>query len=251
MTTWPHLDVLMYHSISQGSGPTCIAPETFRLQMQVLEECGYRTVSLADLAGWLRGEKELPPRSVVLTFDDGFEDFASHAFEELARRRWSATVFLPTGKVGQPADWDHHCLGRRILSWDMVIDLARRGIDFGGHGVNHCDLTRLTPERVRREIEEPKLQIAERTGREIISFAAPFGKTTPSIRADLQRVYTLAVGTTLAHVTKQSDGYNLPRIEMWYFRSPQRWRAYLQGKAQGYFALRQLLRRARGFFQAG
>ena len=52
--------VLMYHSISDGSGPTCIEPEAFRRQMAILEETGYRVVSLMDLRGWMRDERELP-----------------------------------------------------------------------------------------------------------------------------------------------------------------------------------------------
>ena len=43
-----HVNILMYHSISEGAGPTCIAPRTFREQMAALEECGYRAVALAE-----------------------------------------------------------------------------------------------------------------------------------------------------------------------------------------------------------
>ena len=65
------VNILMYHSISDGDGPTCIAPEIFVQQMADIHECGYQVIALSEMAEWCRGERELPPRSIVLTFDDG------------------------------------------------------------------------------------------------------------------------------------------------------------------------------------
>src|SRR5205807_2904056 len=98
-------------------------------------------------------------------------DFASAAFPELQKRGWPATVFLPTAQVGGVADWDAHAAGRRLLSWATVAELARRGIDFGGHGVRHADLTALTPAAARDEIMHSKWLIAEHTGRPVPGFA--------------------------------------------------------------------------------
>jgi peptidoglycan/xylan/chitin deacetylase (PgdA/CDA1 family) len=243
------VNILMYHSISQGSGPTCIAPDTFRAQMAVLEECGYRAVALADLAGWLRGEQALPARPVVLTFDDGFEDFASHAFPQLAARGWTATVFLPAGLAGKSAGWDGHCTGRRVMSWETVSKLAEQGVDFGGHGICHVDLTRLSPEAARGEIAGSGQMIAERVGRPVRSFAVPFGRTSATVQAEIRRQYPLAVGTRLAQARRWSDPHDLPRIEMHYFRDISRWRMHLQGRARVYFAVRQVLRQAGALFR--
>src|SRR5262249_32706715 len=93
-TPVPVVDILMYHSISDGVGPTCIAPVVFRHQMATLAACGYHPVSLTACAAWVRGEGTLPARAVVLTFDDGFDDFATVAFPVLQARGWTATVFL-------------------------------------------------------------------------------------------------------------------------------------------------------------
>jgi hypothetical protein len=79
----------------------------------------------------------------------------------------------------------------------------------------------------------------------VTSFAPPYGKTNAAIRAEIRQHYRVAVGTTLARARHTSDVYNLPRIEMWYFRDPRRWRAYLEGRAEGYFFLRQALRHIR------
>lgn len=248
--TQPSLNILMYHSISEGEGPTCIRPDVFRHQMRTLQECGYQVVRLADVAAWLQSGAELPARSIVLTFDDGFEDFATTAFPELHVRGWSATVFLPTAKVGGVADWDSYCSGRKLMSWDKVKVLAGHGIDFGGHGVHHADLTALTASQRRDEIAFSRQVIEENIGRPVVSFAAPFGRTNAVVRTEIRRHYQLAVGTTFARAGQESDLSDLPRIEMWYFRDVSRWRAYLLG-AQTYFTFRQMLRRARALFRVG
>jgi hypothetical protein len=137
------VDILMYHSISDGPGPTCMTPETFRRQMEALADCGYRGVALAHLAAWLGGEERPAGKPVVLTFDDGFTDFGDIAFPELQVRGWTATLFLPAGKVGKTADWDMRPdrPAQQLLSWRAVTDLAGLGVEIGAHGVTHVDLT--------------------------------------------------------------------------------------------------------------
>ncbi len=241
------IDILMYHSVSAGPGPTCIAPETFRRQMETLAECGYRGVALAELAPWLRGEGPPAGKPIVLTFDDGFTDFADVAFPELHARGWTATVFLPAGKVGGAADWDAAPgrAPRRLLSWQAVAELAGLGVEIGAHGVSHADLTALPQDAARDEVAESRRRIEDRIGRPVTSFAAPYGRTNPAVRAEIRRHYRAAVGTELAHARPASDPHHLPRIEMWYFRDARRWHSYLAGGARGYFLLRQVLRRAR------
>ncbi len=247
----PGIDILMYHSISNGRGPGCIAPATFARQMAILEECGYRAVPLADVAAWLCGGPAPPPRSVVLTFDDAYADFASVAHPELAARNWPATVFLPTAYAGRAADWDATAGGRPVMSWATVVALADHGVEFGAHGVRHADLTAVAADDARDEVVHSKWRIAENTGRPVRSFAAPYGHTIAAVRAEIARHYDVAVGTTLARVDPGADPYDLPRIEMWYFRDADRWRAYLQGRARGYLFLRQFLRRARAALATG
>ena len=241
------IDILMYHSISDGPGPTCMAPERFRRQMEALAERGYRGVALADLASWLRGESQPAGKPIVLTFDDAFSDFAAVAFPELQVRGWTATVFLPAGKTGKTAHWDVRpdWPAQRLLSWQAITDLAKRGIEIGAHGVSHTDLTTLPLDGARQEVVDARQRIEDRIGCPVTSFAAPYGHTTPAIRAEIRRHYRAAVGTDLARARSTSDPYNLPRIEMWYFRDPRRWQSYLEGEARGYLLLRQVLRRMR------
>jgi len=238
------IPVLMYHSISEGSGPTRIAPQVFQRQMEILEESGYQVVSLPELGEWIRESRDLPVRSTVLTFDDGFLDFATTAFPELLKRRWPVTVFLPVGHVGGTDHWDASRRGspQRLMDWATVGDLAAAGVDFGAHGVTHRDLTQLAGDQLADEVLRPKAMIEERLARPVASFAAPFGRSSAIVQDLVRRHYRQAVGTELALARIGTEPYAIPRIEMWYFRDPRRWAAFLRGDARTFLLARRLLR---------
>lgn len=243
----PRINVLTYHSISAAPGPTSIPPSVFRGHLDALADCGYRVVPLPALAAWLTGGPELPLRSVVITFDDGFADFAEQAAPELLAREWSATVFLPTGKMGGHEDWAgaNTDPARALMSWEQVGRLAGQGIEFGGHSVSHPNLTALPAEALAREVMQCREEIRDRLGREPTSFAPPYGASNARVREAIATSYGISVGTRLERAGRDSDRYDVPRIEMHYFRNLPRWRAYLEGRAEWYFEARRALRAVR------
>src|SRR4030095_12154170 len=91
--------VLTFHSISTEPGPTSISPETFRMQMDVLAECGVAAMTCEEFLGLARGRGAEGGRRVLITFDDGFADFATTAYPLLRERGFAAMVFVPTGKL--------------------------------------------------------------------------------------------------------------------------------------------------------
>ncbi len=247
------INILTYHSISHAPGPTSIPPETFAGHIDALAACGYQAVPLSTFAAWRAGETALAPRTVVITFDDGFADFAEQAFPKLRERNWAATVFLPSGKLGGVEDWAGAEISppRPLLRWEQVVEMARQGIEFGSHSVNHPDLTTLSLHELRRELQESRDAIAERLDQPPISFAPPYGRTNRVVRGEIGEVYGVSVGTRLQRATARSDRYDLPRIEMHYFRDLRRWRAFLEGRGEGYFACRRALRGVREFVSQG
>lgn len=112
LARWPagRLTVLTYHRIdeirSDGRDPSLVSctPTEFDHQVQYLQErC--ELVSLSDVANAQSGRSKLPERAVLLTFDDGVDDFRTHALPVLRRYGAPGVVFLPTGFVDDPSAW--------------------------------------------------------------------------------------------------------------------------------------------------
>ena len=238
------VSILMYHSIKIGRDPITIPPATFRMQLDLLAGAGYRGVSVREYLA-SRSSLDAGMKIAVLTFDDGYQDFADVVVPEIESRGWNCTVFLCSDLVGASGGWDPDGGGAEMLiGWRQAQDLVTRGIEIGGHGLTHADLTRIDAVQMQREIAASKEALETRARCNVTSFAAPYGHTTPAIRATIGRFYECAVGTTMAKASAASDRYDLPRVDMWYFRDPARWRAYLNGSMM-YFTIRKVLRDAR------
>jgi peptidoglycan/xylan/chitin deacetylase (PgdA/CDA1 family) len=199
------VNILMFHSISDGQGPVCIPPAVFREQLRVLADCGFRAVSLREYVAWRRGELELHEPFVVFTFDDGYQDFATVVFPELQARGWNGTVFLPSSKVGHTSDWQGARHRVRLIEWRTIAELAKSDVEFGAHGMTHTDLTRLPVDQADFEILNSKSTIEDHAAHRVVSFAPPYGNSNRCVRDQIARHYLAAAGTTLGRATSQSD----------------------------------------------
>jgi peptidoglycan/xylan/chitin deacetylase (PgdA/CDA1 family) len=124
--------ILCYHRLGQGSSKMVIAPNTFEQQMNWLVRNGYRVIRLGELAAFLAGEQALPPRAVVITFDDGYESVYRHAFPVLRRLGLPATAFVYTDFLG----------GGDALTWPQMQEMLDSGlVDIQSHSKSHRNLT--------------------------------------------------------------------------------------------------------------
>ena len=104
------INILMYHQV--GDFPPMPAHRStychyrrFQREMTFLHRFGYRVLSLDQALACLDGEQPIPPKAVVLTFDDGYENFYEYAWPVLERYRFPAMVYLLSGLLGQPSSW--------------------------------------------------------------------------------------------------------------------------------------------------
>jgi peptidoglycan/xylan/chitin deacetylase (PgdA/CDA1 family) len=156
-TGYQLVPVLCYHNIGpQARGRLVIAARTFEEQMRYLKEQGYRVVSLKEFLEFTALQRQLPRRTVVLTFDDGWKSFREHAAPLLKELGFNATLFIYTDFVGS----------RLGLSWQELRELAAEGFDIQAHSKTHGDM--------RRKPDEPADEYARRLQAELVQPLALF-----------------------------------------------------------------------------
>lgn len=242
------IPIITYHSIDNSGSIVSTSPELFRRQMATLNAAGYKTLTLAELAGDLQAGRWPSQKSVVLTFDDGFENFYTEAAPVLNEYSYSATVFLVTSKCGEFNDWAGNPpnLPRSpLLSWNQIRELSDTGIEFGSHTMTHPELTTTSPDITTREVTRSKAVIEDAIGSPVVSFAYPFGRFTSDVRRLVADTYDAACSTSLGRMRRNSDMHALQRIDAYYLSNPKSLDSLESRWMDGYFSFRQLLRNVR------
>lgn len=243
----PVVDILMYHSVSDRGGSTATAPAVFAGQMQAIADAGLPVITLDDYLAAREGGAGLAPHSVIITFDDGFQDFADTVWPVMRRLGFRPIVYLPTGHVGQLEGWRGIASPpRRLMDWPTIRGLAAEGVIFGSHTVSHPDLNALTPAALDAELGRSGQAIEAHLGTPADHFAPPYGLANSAVRAAIAARYRTSAGTRLGQATMTARSDDLPRIEMFYFTDVARWRRHLAGQGAGYLAGRKGLRALRG-----
>lgn len=206
--------VLTYHYIreapNQEEDPLgfslSVTPADFREQMNYLAEHGYRTITPAELHGALKNKTLLPPKSVLLTFDDGYEDFYTNAFPILKEFGLKATVFVVTGFAGSEPT--------RYLSWPQIRELdASQLVTIASHTIAHTNL--MKSRNAFREISQSKRILERQLQHKVSIFAYPFGMVDEfSKQLVAQAGYDLAFSTRIGTTMHYSGRFALPRVRV-------------------------------------
>lgn len=174
------VSVLLYHRLVDDSTyPRLQRPENlfaipesrFREQMDFLKRAGYSALDPAQLEAHLEGGQALPPRPVLITFDDGSESVHSRALPILRERGLKATVFVTTDEEAWV--FHEHPRSQRRLSEREMRALVDAGLSVQAHGVSHRALNSMSEEEARREIVECRLYLERVLGKEVAYFAIP------------------------------------------------------------------------------
>ncbi len=174
-----HVPILEYHRVKPYAGETgyavglIVPPELFAAQMDAMAAAGWHTVTMGQLGDDLRLGIQPPPKSFVVTFDDGYEDGFTYALPILRHDGFVATYFVVGGQIGHE---DH-------LSAAELRALLAAGDEIGNHTMTHEDMTVMTPERLTAELYGTSALIAREIGVWPQSFAYPIGLTDPEVSA--------------------------------------------------------------------
>ncbi|MFH1679559.1 MAG: glycosyltransferase [Candidatus Eisenbacteria bacterium] len=182
------LPILLYHRVADD-GPAelvkyRVPPGAFEEQVRFLRERGFYTI---DLETWLEARsrrRQLRGRPILITFDDGYEDFAASAWPILRKAGFTATVFLVVNRVGRTASWDapNGGKGAPLLTAEAIRPLQEEGVSFGSHAMNHVPLTALSTEELVREGTRSRRALAGMLGKPVRAFAYPYGDHDAVVR---------------------------------------------------------------------
>jgi peptidoglycan/xylan/chitin deacetylase (PgdA/CDA1 family) len=126
------IPILMYHSIGIGRfNPYVVSTDRLNKDMQYLKKNGFTTLSTDELYDFMVKNKPVPKKSVLITFDDGYEDNYTNAYPILKKFNFKATIFVITGYIDK---------GNRYLSSSQLKEMQRNGIDIESHTNLHDKL---------------------------------------------------------------------------------------------------------------
>ncbi len=114
---------------------TEITPAAFEAQMKMLKDRGITVISLQDYLAWRRSEKNIPARSAVITFDDGWKSQYQVAWPILKKFGYTFTMFIYTEGVAGGTNG-----GGQAITWEQLSDMRDNGIDIEAHSATHQDM---------------------------------------------------------------------------------------------------------------
>jgi peptidoglycan/xylan/chitin deacetylase (PgdA/CDA1 family) len=171
--------VLCYHRFEDRPHDTlAIAPAEFRAQMKQLKDGGIEVVGMKDMLAWRRGEKSIPPKSAVITIDDGYVSGYSVAWPILKEFGYPFTMFIYTNYVG---------VGGKSITWAQLEEMRDAGVDIESHTVSHHDLRHAPKGQdysawLHNELYTSKDILEQKLGIKIVAFAFPYGTHNEIIR---------------------------------------------------------------------
>ncbi len=184
--------VLLYHAVTDDPGthiaPFTVTPKAFRAQLDCLVAARYRCITFSQLiaerssrAGREGGRAADDTRTAVITFDDGYADFAGAALPALLERSFPSTLYATTGWLEggpsrEPGPSD------RMLAWSQLPELVDAGCEIGAHSHSHPQLDTLDSAALRDELSRPKALLEDLLGRAVPSVAYPHGYHGPRVR---------------------------------------------------------------------
>ena len=136
----------------------------------------------------LNQKKELPKKSVVMYFDDGFRDVYLNAYPVFKKYKLPFVIFITTDLIDQKRILPRveKALVRTFLNWEEVREMTDLA-EIGSHGKTHRDFINLTDEELRKELLISIQRIQKEIGKKPIALSCPHGKYSQRIKKLVQK----------------------------------------------------------------
>lgn len=201
------LPILCYHDINSVKGTDLVLdPVKFKEQMKYLKDNGYFPITLDELYGYLKEDKGIPEKSIVLTFDDGYVGTYTYAFPILKEFGFKATIFMISDSVNNPS----------YLNVEQLKELSNYGIDIQSHFGETSNISKLSIDKQIDMLKKSKQTLEGFLSKTISYVAFPSSNLSEdSKKAAEQAGYKMSFNlqsTTLALADKKDNIYNLDRL---------------------------------------
>lgn len=205
------LPILMYHYVEYVKDPgdtirksLNILPAVFEEQVKTLKKVGYEFITLADLNNALRDKITISPKSVILTFDDGYRDFYTDVFPLLKKYQVKAVVFIVPHFLDKP---------NNLTSVQLEEIIKSNLVEIGAHTLNHSFLVGLSLKQMQYEVEGSKNFLEKSFNIKVTSFAYPYGAFDNSVIDVVEKAgFTSAVTSINGVFAQDTNRFFLYRI---------------------------------------
>ncbi len=218
---------MMYHAVDYAGHPkgNMVTPENFSYQMDYLKNHGYKVISLDELVRGIKEKRSFPKKTVVITFDDGYQDNYHQAFPILKENQFLAIIFVSSEQIGQSG----------YLTVEEMKEMKQYNVTVGSHTLNQAYLPSVPPKEQRRQIEMSKKLLEEKLGYPVEYISYSSGGFSEAIKAMVKEAgYKGACTTNRGTHRFNEDVYELKRIR---FSNTDRSPLALWAKLSGYYNL--------------
>ncbi|WP_157957862.1 polysaccharide deacetylase family protein [Aliidiomarina celeris] len=209
----PSVSILMYHHVSESTPRvTSVSPDELREHLAYLKDNSFTVIDIRDAIAGVRGEKPLPEKAVVLTFDDAYENIFSQGRPILNEFGVPWTLFVTTDPIGDTPS--------QYMSWEQIETLHNEGVVIANHTTDHAHMPRRKPneseaqwlERMRANILAAEQTLEQRIGVNHKLFAYPYGEYNNALANLVEELGYIGFGQHSGGFGATSDFRAIPRF---------------------------------------
>jgi peptidoglycan/xylan/chitin deacetylase (PgdA/CDA1 family) len=207
-----HIPILMYHYVEYVTDTKDtirksldILPTTLDKQIEILKKAGYTFITAGQLGDALSGRFQIPSKSIILTFDDGYRDLYTDVFPIIKKYHIKITAYIISGFLNNP----------NYLFSTQLKELVDSGlVEIGDHTINHLALKGKSMDVVTHEIKQSKLDLEKEYKISVVSFAYPYGLYDDQAMHIVKDAgFSNAVATTPGNeIVSQDQIYDIHRV---------------------------------------
>ncbi len=214
--------LLMYHKVAPRPAGSLVPmhyvhPRRFRSHVRALVRFGFTAVTFGQAFDIVHSRAAPVPRPIALTFDDGYENFATEAVPAMLADGARGTVFVVTDLLGAQNAWDtvRGDVAEPLMSSETVRRVFEQGFEVGSHTATHARLTECAPDQLERELVSSREAIETLCGVVAPSFCYPYGAVDDRVAQAVSAAgYRVACTVEKGWNDRSTDAFRWKRVNV-------------------------------------